>query len=261
MELFCCTLIYFENCNFISTFDLFLEEFLLLLTSIQQLLRKCSLVGIGHAIFEGRVNLSRPLTLLDLLEMGIPADVVKALVDNLEIKAISRQEGQDVGIEVQQMVVAALASLQRIVSDVNGLSMAIDDVNRRHAHLESVLKAGGRIVGPTVECGQLNTKPMVMASNKTLDAGSQNDILGHSDGCLSGSKQEHTELAASDLFNSPILQNSGGIYLVESLRMLEVPSQPESKTVVSCSCSCYSGMGEGVMDPSVGCGCSPDGMY
>ena len=40
------------------------------------------LAGIGHgrahAIFDGRANLNRPLTLLDLLEMGIPADVVKA---------------------------------------------------------------------------------------------------------------------------------------------------------------------------------------
>ena len=49
-----------------------------------------SLAGIGHgraqAIFDGRANLSRPLTLLDLL------DVVKALVDDLEIKAIPRHE-------------------------------------------------------------------------------------------------------------------------------------------------------------------------
>ena len=55
-----------------------------------------SLTGIGHdraqAIFDGRTHLSRPLTLLDLLEMGIPADVVKALVDDLEIKAIPRHE-------------------------------------------------------------------------------------------------------------------------------------------------------------------------
>ena len=51
--------------------------------------------------------------------MGIPAEVVKAL---LEIKAIPRHEEQDGGIEVQQMVVATLASLQRISSDVNGLS-------------------------------------------------------------------------------------------------------------------------------------------
>ena len=47
------------------------------------------------------------------------------------------------------------------------------------------------------------------------DAGSQTNILGDSEGCLSGSKQEHTELAAFDLFNSPILQNWGGIDLVE----------------------------------------------
>ena len=40
---------------------------------------------------------------------------------------------------------------------------------------------------------------MAMASNKMSDAGSQTDILGDSEGCLSGSKQEHTELAASDL--------------------------------------------------------------
>ena len=43
--------------------------------------------------FEGRANLSRPLTLLDLLEMGIPADVVKALVDDLKL----RHEDQDGG--------------------------------------------------------------------------------------------------------------------------------------------------------------------
>ena len=60
--------------------------------------------------------------------MGIPADVVKTLVDDLEIKAIPRHEEQDGGIEVQQMVVAALASLRRIASDVNGMSVAIDDL-------------------------------------------------------------------------------------------------------------------------------------
>ena len=90
-----------------------------------------SLAGIGHgraqAIFDGRANLSRPLTLLDLLEMGIPADLVKALVDDLEIMAIPRHEDKDEGIDIQQMVIAALASLQRISSDVNGLSVAIDN--------------------------------------------------------------------------------------------------------------------------------------
>ena len=105
-----------------------------------------SLAGIGHgraqAIFDGRANLSRPLTLLDLLEMGIPADVVKALVDDLEIMAIPRHEDKDEGIDIQQMVIAALASLQRISSDVNGLSAAIDNVNMRQAHFESVLKGG-----------------------------------------------------------------------------------------------------------------------
>ena len=62
------------------------------------------LAGIGHGraqmIFEGRASLSRPLTLVDLLEMGIPADVVKILVDDLEIKAIPRHEEQDGGIEI-----------------------------------------------------------------------------------------------------------------------------------------------------------------
>ena len=85
-----------------------------------------SLAGIGHgraqAIFDGRANLSRPLTLLDLREMGIPADVVKALVDDLEIMAIPRHEDKDKGIDIQlqQMVIAALASLQRISSDEMG---------------------------------------------------------------------------------------------------------------------------------------------
>ena len=90
-----------------------------------------SLAGIGNgkaqAIFKGRANLGRPMTLLDLLEMGIPADVLKALVDDLEIECHEEQDG---GIEVQQIVVAALASLQRIASDLNSLSVAIDDVNR-----------------------------------------------------------------------------------------------------------------------------------
>ena len=107
-----------------------------------------SLAGIGHGraqtIFDGRANLSRPLTLLDLLEMGIP-------VDDLEIKAIPRHEEKDQGIDVQQMVNAALASLQRISSDVNGLSVAIDNINMRQANFESVLKAGGRIAGPKVQ--------------------------------------------------------------------------------------------------------------
>ena len=149
-----------------------------------------SLAGIGHGraqvIFDGRANLSRPLTLLDLLE--IPADVVKALVDDIEIKAIPRHEEKYEGIDVHQMVIAALVSLQRISSDVNGLSVAIDNVNMRQAHFESVLKAGGRIAWPKVECGELNTKPMAMASNKMSDAESQTNILGDSDGCLSGSK-------------------------------------------------------------------------
>ena len=98
--------------------------------------------------------------------MGIPADVEKALVDDLEIKAIPRHEEKDEGIDVQQMVIAALASLQKISSDVNSLSVAIDNVNMRQAHFESVLKASERIAVPKVECGELNTKPMAMASNR-----------------------------------------------------------------------------------------------
>ena len=39
---------------------------------------------------------------------------MKALVDDLEIKAIPRHEDKDEGIDVQQMVIAALASLQNI---------------------------------------------------------------------------------------------------------------------------------------------------
>ena len=101
--------------------------------------------GRGQAIFDGRANLSGPLTLLDLLEMGIPADVVKALVDDLEIKAKPRHEEKDEGIYAQQMVIAALASLQRISSVVNGLPVAIDNVNMRQTHFESVLKACERL--------------------------------------------------------------------------------------------------------------------
>ena len=117
------------------------------------------------------------MTLLDVLEIKISADVVKVLVDDLEIKAIPCHEEKDEGIDVQQMVIIALSSLQRISSDVNGLSVAIDNVNMRQAHFESVLKAGGRIAGPKVECGELNTKPMAMASNKMSDAGARQTYL------------------------------------------------------------------------------------
>ena len=41
------------------------------------------------------------------------------------------------------------------------MSVAIDDVNRRQSHFESILKAGGRIAGPKVECGELNAKSIV----------------------------------------------------------------------------------------------------
>ena len=50
--------------------------------------------------------------------------------------------------------------MQRISSDVNGLSVAIANVNMRQAHFQSVLKAGRGIAWPKVECGKLNTKPM-----------------------------------------------------------------------------------------------------
>ena len=140
-------------------------------------------------------------------------------------------------MEELKLVVAALASLHRMSSDVNGLSVAIDKVNRMQAHFEFVLKAGGRIAGPKVERSELNTKPMTMAANKMSDSWSQTGMFGDSEGCLSESKQEHTELSSSGLFNSQILQNGGVIDLVESMRMLEVPSQSEAKTVVSCSCS------------------------
>ena len=71
------------------------------------------------------------------------------------------------------MVIEALL----ISGDVDGLYVAIDDVNMRQAHFESVLKAGGRIAGLKVECGELITKPIAIASNKISDAGSQTDIL------------------------------------------------------------------------------------
>ena len=77
-------------------------------------------------------------------------DVVKAFGDDLEIKAIPHYEEQDGGVEVQQMVVAVLASLQSIASDVNGMSPAIGDVNRRKSNFKSVLRAGGKIVAPNV---------------------------------------------------------------------------------------------------------------
>ena len=179
-----------------------------------------------QAIFEGLANISRPLTLLDLLEMGIPLDVS-------EIKAIYRHEEQNGRVEVQRIVVAALSSLHRIAIDVNGLSVAIDDVNRSQSHFESVLRAGWRIAGPKVECVELNTNQMAIATNRMSYAGSQPD----SERCLSKSKHEHTKLAASNLFNNPGLQNGGGIDLVEYLGMFEEPSQTVATTVVSCSCS------------------------
>ena len=64
--------------------------------------------------------------------------------------------------------------------------MAIEYVNRRQSHFEAVLRAGGRIAGSKVECGESNTKLMAMATNKMSDVGNQTDILGDSDGCRSG---------------------------------------------------------------------------
>ena len=78
---------------------------------------------------------------------------------------------------------------------------------------------------------------MAMDSNKMWDTGSQTYILGNSEGRLSGSKLEHTDIAAYHLFNSPMVQNVGLIDLVESPRWVEIPCQPGAKTVVSCSCS------------------------
>ena len=45
-----------------------------------------------------------------------------------------------------------------------------------------------------------------MASNKMSDAGSQTDIRGDGEGRLSGTKLEHTDIPASYLFNSPMVQ-------------------------------------------------------
>ena len=47
----------------------------------------------------------------------------------------------------------------------------------RQIHFESVPKAGGKIAEPKVEYGELNTKPMAMASIKMSDAGSLIDKL------------------------------------------------------------------------------------
>ena len=44
---------------------------------------------------------------------------------------------------------------------------------------------------------------MDIATNKMSDAGSKIDIIGDNEGCMPGSKQDHTKLAASDLFNNP----------------------------------------------------------
>ena len=49
---------------------------------------------------------------------------------------------------------------------------------------------------------------MAISANIMSDAGSQTDILGDTEGYLSGIKQENIELAASDLFNIPIFENS-----------------------------------------------------
>ena len=55
--------------------------------------------------------------------------------------------------------------------------MAKDNVNMRQAHFESVLKAGGRIAGPKVECDELNTKPMAIASKKCRMRGARQTYL------------------------------------------------------------------------------------
>ena len=40
--------------------------------------------------------------------------------------------------------------------------MVIDDVNGKQSHFESVLRAGGSIAGPKLECGESNTKLMAI---------------------------------------------------------------------------------------------------
>ena len=84
------------------------------------------------------------------------------------------------------MIVSALASLHRIASDVNGMSAAIEDVNRRQSHFEAVLRAGGRSAVPKVEC--VNANPMAITTNKMSYMVSQTDILGNNQKCLSVSK-------------------------------------------------------------------------
>ena len=76
-----------------------------------------------------------------------------------------------------------------------------------------------------------------MATNNMSDAGSQTDILGDCEGCLSRSKPVHTKLTYWDLFNNPGLQNDGGIDLAECLWMLEEPSQLDANNVVRYSYS------------------------
>ena len=66
------------------------------LDEMQRLIGICD--GRAQANFEGRAILSRSWTLLELLEIGIPADVVKALVGDLNINAIPRHEEQDGGM-------------------------------------------------------------------------------------------------------------------------------------------------------------------
>ena len=90
------------------------------------------------------------------------------MVDDLEIKVTPRHEDQDDGVEIQQ-----IASVPWLSSGINGLSAAIDDVNRRHSPFESVLRAGGRFAGPKVECGKLNKNPMAIATKCLMQGARQ----------------------------------------------------------------------------------------
>ena len=72
---------------------------------------------------------------------------------------------------------------------------------------------------PKIEYGEFKVKSRAITTNKMSDAGCQRDILRDNEGRQTGSKQEHTKLAASDYFNNPGLQNGGGIDVVESLNM------------------------------------------
>ena len=99
----------------------------------------------AHAILDVRTHLDRHLTLLDLtLEVGIPGDVMRSIIDGKLIVSVPRHDGELVdrvndnneeGLDglaadfARHMKEVTLAALDRITKEMKRLSESVQKVN------------------------------------------------------------------------------------------------------------------------------------